>query len=41
MRVTVGGSGLCCVLVLGISSANYLPCVLVLHERSESRFVSG
>ena len=28
------------VLVLRISSADYLPCVLILHERSGPRSVS-
>jgi len=40
VRVTVGGSGLCCLLVLRISSANELPCVLILHKNSGPRSVS-
>ena len=38
--MTVGDSVFVVVLVLRISSADYLPCVLILHERSGPRSVS-
>ena len=40
-RVVVGDSGLCCwVCVTSFWRYNYLPCLLILHERSGPRSVS-
>ena len=40
MRVTIDNKVFVVVLVLHISSCNYLPCVLILHKRSGPRSVS-